>query len=97
MSNQDGEVYSSDELGRVKKLGVGAITSQLNFLEGKVLTIIDASFSDERQCKAVKDLIRSAFYDQYTFIADFCYVDLPVKTRGQLESQGVDLEHIEAQ
>ena len=37
---------------------------QLKFLQGKVLTIIDASISDTEQRKAIKDLINQSFSSQ---------------------------------
>lgn len=36
----------------------------LKLLQGKVLTVIDASFDDERRAKYVKDLVREAFSTQ---------------------------------
>ncbi len=35
---------------------------QLQILEGKILTIIDASFIDKEQRKAVKDIFRRTFW-----------------------------------
>lgn len=37
--------------------------SQFGDLEGKLLTIVDASFSDAQQRKAVKDLVRQRMWD----------------------------------
>lgn len=34
----------------------------IQHLEGKILTIVDASFTDREQRKAVKDLIRRSFW-----------------------------------
>lgn len=34
------------------------IVSQFRYLEGNILTIVDAAFSDREQRKAVKDLVR---------------------------------------
>ncbi len=44
------------------------VFAQLGFLEGKVLTIVDASYSDPIQRKAVKDLVRGSFTDQRNHI-----------------------------
>ena len=38
--------------------------TQTRYLLGKVLTVVDASFPDREQRKAVKDLIKQQFYDQ---------------------------------
>lgn len=40
------------------------------FLLGKVLTIIDASYSDIEQRNAVKDLIKQAFHTQVDWMLD---------------------------
>lgn len=40
------------------------------FLLGKVLTIIDASYSDERQREAVKSLIKDKFHSQLDYLLD---------------------------
>ena len=56
-----------------KPLEYGAICAQLGFLEGKVLTVIDASYADERQNKAVKDLVKNAFVSQRKWIEFCCY------------------------
>lgn len=59
-AHQQGEVYSPLN-GRqpiFALLGYDDIRS----LEGKLLTIVDASFSDQQQRKAVKDLVRNALW-----------------------------------
>jgi hypothetical protein len=38
--------------------------TQIGFLLGKVLTVIDASIPDREQKKAAKDLIRAQFHEQ---------------------------------
>ena len=55
-----------------QKLSYKEITSQISFLEGKVLTIIDASYTDLVQRKAVKDLIRDKFSGQMNWIYELC-------------------------
>lgn len=49
------------------------IAAQFSFLEGKTLTVIDASFSDHVQRKAVKDLIRGHFRDQLRHISSILF------------------------
>lgn len=49
-------------------LTLDAIQTQIGFIEGKVLTVIDATYSNSIQNKAVKDLIRSAFREQRQWI-----------------------------
>ena len=40
---------------------LGWITTQIRYLEGEILTLIDASYAEEAQRKAVKDLTKTAF------------------------------------
>ena|SRR3990167_6819073 len=47
---------------------LSGVCSQFNFLMGKVLTIIDASIADERQNKALKDLIKNSFREQMDWV-----------------------------
>lgn len=42
--------------------------SQTDFLQGRVLTIIDASYTDPVQRKAVKDLVRQQFQEQTKWV-----------------------------
>lgn len=76
-------------------LDYNSILSQVKFLEGKILTIIDASYSDPIQRKAVKDLLKSAFHQQITWIAALCWPKLPMHTREELIACGVDVEAAE--
>lgn len=84
MANKSGPL-----VGKVKSLDFPFIQSQVSFLEGKVLTVIDAIITDERQLKAAKDLVRTAFYDQLTWISQLCYPDL-YENGGELLAQGID-------
>ena len=54
------------------KLGYNSISTQMNFLKGKVLTVIDASIQDRDQRKAVKDLIHDKFKGQLDWIYQLC-------------------------
>jgi hypothetical protein len=53
-------------------------STHLDRLKGRVLTVVDASFTDPRQRKAVKDLLREAFrksrYEGYEFFFGKEYV-----------------------
>lgn len=55
--NPEGRMFKAQDV-------VDMIDSQLRFLEGKVLTVVDAAFSDREQRKAVKDLTRQQFREQ---------------------------------
>jgi hypothetical protein len=67
------------------KLSYGQIERQVKFLQGKILTVIDASFSNEVQLKAVKDLINRAFSEQMSRLLQLTFPKLPIST---LEIQG---------
>jgi predicted kinase len=71
------------------------IETQLSFLKGKVLTVIDASLTDERQVKAVKDLVKNAFNEQITVIGQFCFPDVHMMTRNQVNETIGDVDTIE--
>lgn len=43
---------------------------KLSKVEGKILTIIDASISDKRQCEAVKSLVRQEIGELYSWTTD---------------------------
>jgi hypothetical protein len=49
-------------------LPLNAIIAQMRFLQGSVLTIVDASYSNPEQNKAVKDLIKQSFRDKMNWI-----------------------------
>ena len=44
------------------------VAAQFNHLLGEVLTIVDASFQDQIQRKAVKDLVKGKFYSRLDWI-----------------------------
>lgn len=46
------------------------IQTQMKFFHGDILTIIDASFSDKEQRKAVKDLVNKCFRDKINHFWD---------------------------
>ncbi len=46
------------------------IQSNLRNMLGRVLTVIDASIIEPRQNKAVKDIIRNEFIDEYQNLSD---------------------------
>lgn len=55
-----------------RKLTLNATAQQIKRLEGEVLTIIDAAFTDSTQRKAVKDLVRARFADRQIHIEKLC-------------------------
>lgn len=47
--------------GNEKPLNAYRVLSIIKHLQGKVLTVVDATFSDEKRIKYVKDLIKDCF------------------------------------
>lgn len=56
------------------------IESWSRYLLGNVLTLMDASFADVQQRKAVKDLIKKQFRDNLTDIAQACSLNRTVNS-----------------
>lgn len=83
-------------LGKEVELGYGSIESQIKFLQGKVLTVIDASYADQTQKKAVKDLINKFFSEQLTWILELCAPEAGIRSRDSLIAQGVYVEVVDA-
>jgi len=52
---------------------------QLRSLLGRVLTLVDASYSDEIQKNATKDIIKDIFSKTHSWIEEVCYTDLSNK------------------
>ena len=49
------------------------VQQRMNKLLGQVLTIIDASIGEKIQNKAVKDIIKNTFIDEYVELTDMLY------------------------
>lgn len=78
--------YSMKDLGKENKMSGSDVAVQISRLEGKTLTIVDASIENERQLKAIKDLIRKAFNEQITYVYGLCYPDTRILTRDEVNS-----------
>lgn len=61
MSEMNTDLLSSKEAGYFAKVQY----HELQSLEGKVLTLIDATISDKEQKKAAKDIFRSQFWSSW--------------------------------
>lgn len=51
----------------------GRIESKVKHLTGEILTIIDASISEEKQNKALKDVIKGRIADCLFNLQDYCF------------------------
>lgn len=86
---------SNEMMGKNVNLSFDVIQTQLSFLKGKVLTVIDASLTDERQVKAVKDLVKNAFSEQEAYIGQLFFPETHIMTRGQVNEIVGDVDEIE--
>lgn len=74
-------VEGNDSIGVVNKelpevkFSVGATTENIFQLMGEILTIIDATYMNDKQNKAVKDLIKDKFYARVGMITDIAYTE----------------------
>ena len=96
--NPDSGLYERVEEQTVEavpspSLGYSSIETQIKFLQGKVLTVIDASFPQGNQLKAVKDLVNEKFREQLNWISELCYSRLSgLKVKSALDSGGCQCE-----
>lgn len=86
---------SPDKATKEVQLNYSVVETQIRFLQGKVLTVIEASIINEPQQKAVKDLIKKMFSEQLSWIADLCFPELPMRSREQVKEMGYDVDEIE--
>jgi len=63
-------VHQLGEWFKEKRITGEFMTTQLRFLLGKVLTIVDSSVLDTRQNKAMKDIIKGEFLDIISRVSD---------------------------
>lgn len=82
-------------LGKSEPLSCEVVQVQIKFLQGKVLTIIEAAIPDREQKKAVKDLIKGAFSDQLTYVLQLCYPEVRMMTHDEAHSTIEDVDAIE--
>lgn len=54
--------------GEEKPVDVERVLSIVKHLQGKVLTVLDATFTDEKRIKYVKDLVKEAFSSSSNWI-----------------------------
>lgn len=67
------KLISGDELAKIlsiPKFSANEVSDGLNYLLGRVLTIIDASIIEPKQNKSVKDLIKGEFIDDMSLITE---------------------------
>lgn len=60
------------ELEKCPVLSAYAVSGYTSILLGKILTLLDASIPDEKQNKAVKDLVKSLTWSTHKELRDWC-------------------------
>lgn len=55
-------------------LVVDEVEKLKNYLMGRVLTVVDATYADREQRKAMKDVIKSAFYSEEFYSKNIVYL-----------------------
>jgi len=51
----------------------GRVYSVMRHIEGKLLTIVDASISDKEQCRAIKSLVKNSIWDDVRILEEWWY------------------------
>ena len=72
------------------------VFQQVKNLLGKVLTVVDATYTDKEQRKAIKDIIKGHWSDAYCQISDMMYDQKALKEMAQVDSipEEVDVENL---
>lgn len=73
-------------LGKSKDISIDVAQSQVKFIQGKVLTVIEAAITDKSQLKAIKDLINTIFSNQLMYIYQLGYPGVDMMTEDKAES-----------
>lgn len=66
--------------GRERVMRFSLVSKQMRWLQGEVLTVLEASIEDDRKLKAVKDLIKDKFSAKISWIYELC--GMPEETQG---------------
>ena len=90
MINQIGEEVEegADLIPRQEKISFTDASNQINFLQGRILTIVEAVITNESQLKATKDLIKSSISDTHDWFAKLAYPELPMVTKNEIRAGG---------
>lgn len=80
-------------IGVDDKIYLDGAISQIKFLQGKVLTIIDAAIGEPRQNKAVKDIINQAFSAQIKHLFSIASSNEVLSLAGKRMTQQGDIDN----
>lgn len=84
-------------LGESKPIHIDEAGRAVNFLQGKVLTIIEAIGLEKNQEKAVKDLIKTCVSDCHMALLGIAYPETRMMAEAEVEVTGVADEAINGQ
>ncbi len=89
MSKSEIESNKAPKIKEVE-LSYSAIAAQVKFIQGKVLTVVDASYGDAVQRKAIKDIINNYFSESLNWLYDLTHEG--VETLGETKMVQVDVK-----
>lgn len=72
----DDELLDEMTKGAVRDLPVNRVIPVLKHLQGRILTIVDASYDDKERAKFVKDLVKDAFSSSSQWVYEMSIRDL---------------------
>jgi len=89
--SHDGKLqkFELERDGEERTLRFSLISKQLRWLQGEVLTILEATIDDERKLKATKDLVKDKFAAKISWVYELC--GMPVEDQEMNEL--VDPDH----
>lgn len=87
-------IIRNENLGEPKGIELDDVERTINYLQGKVLTVLDACIVDRNQLKAIKDIIKSYFSDAHMQLLQFGYPDIDMLKEIEVETTGVSDERI---
>lgn len=90
----DGKGIDLSPLGKSKPLHIDEASRAVNFLQGKVLTIIEAIGLERSQEKAIKDLVKASVSDCHMALMGIAYPETRMMAEAEVEVTGVADEAI---
>jgi hypothetical protein len=78
------------EILKERKMDWIEVEGQIKYLQGKVLTVIDASYTDPTQRKAIKDIINSDFSRNLNVLYEYSHPNIAFLQEEDMV--GVDVE-----
>lgn len=80
------EEDSTGAFGEEVLLSNSAIQAQFGFLQGKVLTVVEASI-EGKKLEAVKSLIKKMFAEQQTWVRELCFPEVRMMTKEEADAK----------